>query len=207
MKINQNMQRFSLFLLAWFGVEVFFALSDLLPKTQLATGTNIVLGVGLALVLTFSITVLRQVVMNVPLQLLLGLQAIRFFGALFLAYSGKGLDPMWAFWAGWIDIAVAASAIFAAWRWCPPNTPSRRTALWIWSIIGIVDIIAAPVSAILLRALYPETMTAILQWPLRIVPLFFVPLMIYLHIIIIVRLLEVRKASKFNSYKTYEYAT
>ncbi len=188
MKLDRNILTFGIFLFAWLGIELVLVLTGALPDTQPATGANIALGVGIALVLTFALPWLRRAAWNVPLQLLLGLQAIRFFGVMFLVYSGEGLDPVWALAAGWGDIAVAAAAHYAEWRRCPPHTAARRMALWGWSGVVIVDILAAPASAITLRAVYPGTMPAILQWPLRIVPLYFVPLMIYLHALIVVRL-------------------
>jgi len=109
----------------------------------------------------------------------------RIAGFTFLALYAAGLLPgVFALPAGWGDIAIGATAPFAAIKLA---NISRRRSFILWQVLGIFDLVTAVALGTTARWISPnEVATAIMTvLPMSLIPTFAVPLLIILHIICI----------------------
>ena len=125
--------------------------------------------------------------MNVDLRWFVLFHVTRLFaGIYFLLLCRRGELPCgFATRAGWGDISVAvlALAVVAAKR-----TQFAKTLLIIWNTIGLVDIIFVVFSALRFGLRDWQSMHALRELPLSLLPTFVVPLIIASHVLIFVRL-------------------
>jgi hypothetical protein len=109
----------------------------------------------------------------------------RIAGFTFLALYAAGLLPgVFALPAGWGDIAIGATAPFAAIKLA---NISRRRSFILWQTLGIFDLVTAVALGTTARWISPnEVATAIMTVPpMSLIPTFAVPLLIILHMICI----------------------
>jgi hypothetical protein len=128
-------------------------------------------------------------VLNLPLTMLLLPHAVRFVGIYFLALYARGELPYtFAVPGGWGDIVAATGATALA---ClPKGSAWTRNTYLVWNIFGLVDIVFVVVSTAARLALSaPHSMDALFRLPLSLLPTFFVPLIIFSHVMIFFRLL------------------
>ena len=120
-----------------------------------------------------------NILQTISLPLLVGLGTYRVAGFIFL-YSHFELDllsPGFAFNAGWGDVLTGVLAPFVA-LLALKSHPLTFTAICIWTLIGVGELILAPISAGLYGA---EELTMI---PLSLIPLFLgPPFGILLHVV------------------------
>ncbi len=64
----------------------------------------------------------------------------------------------------------------------------RRLAYLLWNVVGLVDILFVVATATRLAFADPLSMTALLRFPLSLLPTFVVPLVIAIHVVLFVRL-------------------
>jgi len=91
--------------------------------------------------------------------------------------------------AGWGDILVAALAltVIAAMR-----TEFAKMLLVIWNTLGLIDILFVVLSALRFGLKDWQSMHALRELPLSLLPTFVVPLIIASHVLIFVRLVRAR---------------
>ena len=190
--------RIAAWLAAWFVLVVVLAATRALHYEH-GLGTP---GLGLAVVLPVVIICLlvarteslREALHRVPLPLLISVQTVRVLGFSFLSlYAAGRLPAPFAPAAGWGDIFVGAVAPLVAWLvYRQPG--NSRPILWIWNIIGALDLIDAvflgatsPPGPV--RLFFGEPSAAIMTTlPWLLIPGFLVPLLFAVHIGIHVRL-------------------
>ncbi len=167
------------------GVGAFGIVSTLRPPALplvLFGLTAVVLGAG-----RFS-TGFRAWLLAIDVRWLVGLHLTRFVGAYFLYLYGRGQLPYaFAVPGGWGDIAVASLAALLLLSGSPARA-GRRGAYILWNMLGLADILFVVVTAARLGVADPESMAALLQLPLSLLPTFLVPLIIASHVILGVRL-------------------
>ncbi len=129
----------------------------------------------------------RQFVSSLDLRVLTVAQTWRVGGIVFLLLYQQGALPgVFAIPAGWGDIAIGITAPLVAWFWKPPF-PSR--AFVVWNVLGSLDLVMAVTLGILASAtpvgiLAGDVTTRLMgQFPLSLIPTFFVPLLLILHLI------------------------
>jgi hypothetical protein len=77
------------------------------------------------------------------LWLLVGVHTVRLLGITFvILYAANRLPAPFAPVAGWGDIFVGATALPVAWL-AYRRPANSRPIIWIWNLIGLVDLIAA----------------------------------------------------------------
>jgi hypothetical protein len=130
----------------------------------------------------------RAFVLSIDLRLATTLQAWRFGGFAFLALYAHGILPgVFAFPAGLGDMAIAAAAPWLALRLGRDPAFAATRAFRTWNVLGILDLVVA-VSVGALSSMQATgspgevTIAPMAQLPLVLVPGYFVPLFLMLHI-------------------------
>jgi hypothetical protein len=142
---------------------------------------------ALVLFACWKISPIRVWALNVDVRWLVLLHVTRLFaGAYFLVLCQRGQLPCgFARPAGWGDIVVAvlALAVLGATR-----TPFAKTLLLTWNVLGLIDIIFVVLNALQFGLNDWQSMHAIRELPLSLLPTFLVPLILASHVLIFVRL-------------------
>ena len=176
---------------AWF-VAVFaigaaggFVTSPDVPPLPILAGVLIPLG-GFAAAYSGS-SAFRALVLSADIRLLTSVQAWRAGGLGFLALYAHGVLPgLFAWPAGLGDIAIGLSApwMAAALARDPGFAGTYRFA--VWNALGILDLVVAvslgAASSGIIPGLTPVLTSPMAQLPLVLIPAFFVPLFVMLHL-------------------------
>ena len=145
---------------------------------------------ALALFACWKISPIRVWALNVDLRWLVLFHVTRLFaGAYFLLLCQRGQLPCgFARTAGWGDIVIAilAVAVVGAMR-----TEFAKPLLLTWNTLGLIDIIFVVLSALRFGLNDWQSMHALRELPLSLLPMFLVPLIIASHVLIFVRLARV----------------
>ncbi|HXU02775.1 MAG TPA: hypothetical protein VN903_17540 [Polyangia bacterium] len=124
---------------------------------------------------------------RLPLPTLITLQTFRVIGVVFLvAWAGGTLPAGFALPAGIGDIAVGLTAPLAA--AAVRRRPAQLALPRLWNIVGTADLVIAVTSGVLhgrspiglLAGAIPTDVVA--RYPMSVIPTFFVPLALMLHI-------------------------
>jgi hypothetical protein len=159
------------------------ALSD--PVTVVAMfATPLVAIVALAL----AFPTVRLALNSVPLPLLVGLNAVRLGGVLFVLLAGvERLSGPFPYIAGWGDFATGALAIPAAWL-AASDISFRNRLIVAWNTFGMLDLIVAVTLGLTsrngspLQLIHAGVGTAALQsLPWAFVPTVLVPFFLIVH--------------------------
>jgi hypothetical protein len=188
---------------AWFALVVILAATRALyyERGLGAPGLGIAVALPIA-VLCFvvaRVTSLREGFRRVPLWLLVGVHTVRVLGISFIIlYAAGRLPAPFAPVAGWGDIFVGATALPAAWLAYRRPALARPT-VWIWTVIGLAELIAAIGLGVISspgpqRLIFAEPSSAIMTTlPWLLIPGFLVPLLFAVHIGIFIRLAKETK--------------
>jgi hypothetical protein len=191
-------------LAAWFVAAFGVSLFGLLR----AGPSDLPMPIGLALLVPLLVGVLayvrssqfRQLLFKADLRCLIGIQLWRVAGAEFLIYYAYNqLPASFAFPAGVGDVLVGLTAPFVA-MVAASGTPAARRIVIGWCIAGIADLVVAVTMGVLnapgqFGLLAGAVTTApMLELPLSLIPAFFVPLSILLHLIVLRRSGEIGRA-------------
>jgi hypothetical protein len=146
---------------------------------------------AIALFACWKICPIRKWALSVDLRCLVLLHVTRLFaGAYFLVLCQRGQLPCgFARSAGWGDIAVATLAlpVLGATR-----TQFTKTVLLTWNTLGLIDIIFVVFSALRFGSNDWQSMHALRELPLSLLPTFLVPLIIASHVLIYYRVIRAR---------------
>jgi hypothetical protein len=146
---------------------------------------------ALVLLVSWKVSPIRAWVLNTGFRGLVLFHVTRLFaGVYFLVLCQRGQLPCgFARPAGWGDIVVAvlALAVLGARR-----THFAKTLLLTWNTLGLIDIIFVVFSALRFGVKDWQSMHALRELPLSLLPTFLVPLIIASHVLIFVRLTRAR---------------
>jgi hypothetical protein len=121
---------------------------------------------------------------SVPIRWLISVHLIRFVGFYFLYLHHLHQLPFaFAVPGGCGDILVAVGALLLL--------LTRRTSgrlVLAWNVLGLADILFVVLTAARLAFHDPASMDALLRFPLSLLPTFIVPIIIFTHIILFLRL-------------------
>jgi hypothetical protein len=137
-----------------------------------------------------TIPALRAWIDALPLRVLIGVNATRFVGIVFLALAARGrLNQTFADRAGWGDIAIAVLAMGFVLAGATLRSPLSRGLLHAWNLFGFLDLVVAVGTATMVTLrLETPGVAPVLSLPLVIVPTFLVPLFLANHVVIFRRL-------------------
>ncbi len=141
----------------------------------------------------------RRLLFEADLRWLIGVQLWRVAGAMLLVnYARNELPASFAIPAGVGDVLVGLAAPFVAVVAASGTTAARRILIG-WCVVGIADLVVAVTMGVLnapgrFGVLAGAVTTApMLELPLSLVPTFFLPLSILLHLIVLRRSTEIGK--------------
>jgi hypothetical protein len=150
---------------------------------------------ALVLLACWKVRTIRVCVLNIDLRWLVVLHLTRLFaGAYFLVLCQRRLLPCaFATPAGWGNIVIGVLAVALV---SSMHTQFAKTVLLSWNTLGLVDIVFV-VSSVLRFGLKDwQSMHALRELPLSLLPTFLVPLIIASHVLIFVRLIRRRIGSQ-----------
>jgi hypothetical protein len=184
-------------LVVWF-VAVFWASAAHLFLNPLAQ-----FGVGVAVAATVPLIVFslwfaasegfRNFALSVDPKILTSVQVWRIVGFTFVLLQARNVLPAIFAWpAGYGDMFIGVTAGFAAWKLAEP---AHRGTFIFWQALGILDLVSLGTTA---RLLDPQgaSMAAMTVLPLSLIPTFFVPLFMMLHVICIAQARKWKTASQ-----------
>ena len=135
----------------------------------------------------------RMWILSVNIKLLVVVHLTRFIGFYFLYLYSQNLLPYdFAVLGGWGDIIVASCALLVI-LLAPLAGKSGWLIYFVWNLIGLIDILFVIATAARLAAMDPRSMSELLELPLSLLPTFLVPIIIFTHIMIFIRLRVSRK--------------
>jgi len=129
----------------------------------------------------------REFVLSLNPRILTFAQTWRVLGVVFVVLESFRLLPAVFAWpAGYGDIAIGLTAPFVAWKLADP---SHRGRFILWQVLGITDLVFAVGLGTTARLLSPgaATMAPMTMLPLSLVPTFLVPLFFIFHVISILQ--------------------
>jgi hypothetical protein len=184
-------------LLGWLAVALALALIGTfegVPGRPPTIQYGFLVPVAVAAVLIWRSDTVAHIIDAVPQHWLIGVQATRALGAIFLVLYAAGLMPgLFAFPAGLGDLAVAGLAPAVAYTAArDPHGSWRRIAAW--NLLGIGDFIVAFAAGIatgnspLQIAAFDNPNALIDIYPLVLIPVFLVPLWTILHLVSLTKL-------------------
>ena len=127
----------------------------------------------------------RQFALSLNPRILTGVQVWRIIGFTFVLLQARNLLPAIFAWpAGYGDMAIGATATLVAWQLA---SPSHRNSFILWQVLGIADLVNAVSLGTTARLLDPSgpSMLPLTVLPLSLVPTFLVPLFMIFHVICI----------------------
>jgi len=126
----------------------------------------------------------RLWISSVPLAWLVSVHLVRFVGLYFLwLYEQRQLPFAFAVLGGWGDIVVATLALVLL-----VLRPGSRAIYHVWNTLGLADILFVVSTATRLAVADPASMATLLRFPLSLLPTFIVPIIIFTHVVIFLRL-------------------
>ncbi len=191
------------------GLSAWFVLVVILAATRAlyyehglgapGLGIAVALPIAVLCIVVARVHSLREGFSRVPLWLLAGVHTVRVLGIMFvILYAVGRLPAPFAPVAGWGDIFVGATALPVTW-FAYRRPTNARPILWIWNVIGLVDLIAAVGLGVISspgpqRLIFAEPSSAIMTTlPWLLIPGFLVPLLFAVHIGTFVRLAKDKK--------------
>jgi len=197
-------------LLLWLALAIILGAGEAFVREPGAPPLPILAGV-LTPVLVFLIAFwttgsFRNFVMSMDLPLLAGIQAWRFAGLGFIAlYAYRVLPGIFAWPAGLGDMAIGITAPFVvlALRRQPAFAAGR--VFQVWNLLGVLDLVVAvslgALSSVLGYGISDViTIFPMAQLPLVLIPTFFVPLFLMLHITSLLQAERLKEAGRACSW-------
>jgi hypothetical protein len=135
---------------------------------------------------------LREYTLSLSPVLLTAAQSFRIIGFTFVLLEALGsLPAVFALPAGYGDMFIGATATLAAWKLVEPK---RRRAFITWQLLGVADLVTAVTLGVTAPLIQPHgiPVTLMTVLPLSLIPTFFVPLFLILHVI------SIAQAGKWN---------
>jgi hypothetical protein len=133
----------------------------------------------------------REFVLSLNLRALTLAQTMRVIGIVFvILYFLGALPGAFALPAGWGDFAIGITAPVVARYW---KRPFPYRTFIVWNLLGILDLVLAMTLGVLASAspvgiLAGDVTTRLMgQFPLSLIPTFFVPLLLIFHLISLIR--------------------
>jgi hypothetical protein len=183
---------------AWFVVVLAIGATGALSPAgggAPALGLTVVLPIAALVGAYFALPPIRDAMAAMPLPALVAVHAIRLLGYTFIVlYADGRLPAPFAPSAGWGDVFIGAAALPLTWAVMRFGDRVRPLVL-LWNALGVADLVVAltlgPLSAPgpLQVFVGPPDSSPMTTLPWLIIPGFLVPILLFIHVVIITRLL------------------
>ena len=174
-------------LIFWLGATSTFVAAAGAPPLHLLAA---VLGAVLAFLVAYRVSpVVRAYALRADLRFVTATQAWRFGGFTFLAlYTYNVLPGYFAWPAGLGDMAIGAAAPWMLVGLARERGFAASRRFVTWNVLGILDLVVAVSTGAVVPLLFPHVINAIptgamTRLPLVLIPGFFVPAYIILHVV------------------------
>ena len=187
----------ALLLGAWFCLAAGVGVAGWLEKANAPLIACIIWTLtALILLACWKVPLLHRWALTVELRWLVLVHLTRFVGFYFFLLCSRGELPFaFAAPAGWGDIIVAALAVLLL---ALSNARNWRMLI-IWNTIGLTDILFVVMTALRLGLEDRQSMHALREFPLSLLPTFLVPLIIVSHVLIFFRAARLRSPSPLGT--------
>ena len=196
-------------LAVWFATAYFIGVEHLLTNSDAALIPPIALTVAIPIIAFLALYALsrrfRRFVLSHDIETLTMLQHWRVVGFGFLLlYFYDVLPGLFAWPAGVGDVAIGLAAPFIVARLRRDPDFTSSAGLIRFHYLGLLDFLVALVTAGLaagaIPALIPTGLTSAPMdvWPLNLFPSFMVPIFVILHLVVLLKVREIRKASTYD---------
>jgi hypothetical protein len=177
--------RVAIILVIWCISATLFGTLGLLALVRPPFPQVILFGLVALLLMAYGLSgEFRQWLSSISLEWLVSIHLVRFVGFYFLwLYKQRQLPFAFAVPGGWGDIVVATFALVLLVR-----RPGSRVIYHVWNVFGFADILFVVSTATRLALADSASMAALLRFPLSLLPTFIVPLVIFTHVVIFLRL-------------------
>jgi hypothetical protein len=192
-------QAIAIVLLLWFLAVAAVGHAGLLVGSKIPVIGGYIAGTtALLCVLALTIPPLKLWLCDLPLRLLVMLNVLRLVGVAFIvsAAAPGGLPDTFAQSAGYGDIFSAVTALVLAIGFLPAVTRFRRRLLLAWNVLGMADLLVAVGTTISILLSGSTAMAPLGTAPMVYVAYFFVPLLVFVHLVIFYRLAAGELASE-----------
>jgi hypothetical protein len=191
---THNVRNLTTAVIAWFLLALagsLLGVFDSEPRPPMLLGLAAVVPVAIYGLLYFTSRGFRDLVSSADLRILTLAQTWRVGGIVFIILYERGALPgIFALPAGWGDIAIGLTAPLVAWTCLKPL---RQRAFIAWNVLGLLDLVLAVTLGVLasgtpIGILVGTVSTRLMgQFPLSLIPTFFVPLLLICHVIALSR--------------------
>lgn len=183
------MNKVSITIIIWLIVAIVVGGSGLTLHLAPPMPQVILFGLVILLLLLYWLSdSFREWILSINLKVLLAVHLTRFIGFYFLyLYSLNRLPYEFAVLGGWGDIIVALWVLVLI-LFIPLVSSAGRYVYFLWNFVGLLDILFVVSTAARLAMNDPESMSELLKLPLSLLPTFLVPIIIFTHIVIFMRL-------------------
>ncbi len=199
---TQGVRNLTLAVLAgWFLLTLggsLLGVFDSQPRPPIPLGLAAVVPVAVFLASYLASARFREFVFSLDLRALTVAQTWRVAGIVFVVLYFLGALPgVFALPAGLGDFAVGVTAPLVAWYW---KRPFPYRTFIVWNVLGSLDLVTAVSLGVLASAtpvgvLAGDVTTRLMgQFPLSLIPTFFVPLLLIFHLISLRRVRGFRRA-------------
>ncbi|HET7536585.1 MAG TPA: hypothetical protein VFJ90_09040 [Candidatus Didemnitutus sp.] len=130
---------------------------------------------------------LRTWIDSLDLRAFVLLHVARLVGIYFFVLHSRGVLPHdFAIPAGGGDILVALLGVLVT--FLPLSESTRRRYIGLWNIVGLADLLLVLITSVRLGLQDPGQLRVLTMLPLSLLPTFLTPLLLFTHIVILIRL-------------------
>lgn len=180
-------------LIGWFAVAFLIGANGWFRGTSAPALAITVWSLTLiALIAVWKVSLLREWTLITPLRYLILFNITRFVGIYFLLlYQRHRLPYDFAVPGGIGDVLVATMALILS---ASRRLQKLRPVVLVWNGFGLIDIVFVVSTALRVGLRDWQSLAALRELPLMLLPTFFVPLIIVSHILIFIRIARSRSA-------------
>ena len=184
-----NSKKVLIILIAWLLAALIAGASGLFTTLVPPFPQAVLLGLVVVQLLIFAFSPgFRDWCLSVDVRALVLFHLTRFVGIYFLILYSQGRLPYdFAVRGGWGDIATAAGVLILV-LFVRPAGKTGWALYLLWNVLGFVDILFVVLTAARLAFSEPGSMDELLRLPLNLLLTFVVPIIIFTHIVIFIRL-------------------
>lgn len=190
----ENSGKIIIVLLVWLAAALAAGASGIFSSLVPPFPQAVLLSLVIVLMLVFAFAPgFRAWCLTVDVKALVLFHLTRFIGVYFLILYAQGRLPYdFAVPGGWGDIVAASYAVVLV-IFVRPGGKAGWTLYLLWNALGFVDILLVVMTAARLAYAEPASMGELLGLPLNLLLTFVVPIIIFTHIVIFIRLFRSAK--------------